>query len=163
MTDGAVMASWKQPPPAKVYEALSAVADGRVSVTGPGAATVLSSGRDRTYDVEWSGDGRVITANDNASYWQGYAGYPIIAVLLTIGTLRVDEAVVPHLAGVDWHELNRRYRRDYRAAIDHVLCGLEGRGTDTARIVREVAAVMEQLAELDLERPPRRRRPPKGG
>ena len=162
MTDGAGMASWKQPPAAKVYEALSAVADGRVSVTGPGAATVLSSGRDRTYKVEWSEDGRVITANDNASYWQGYTGYPIIAVLLTLGTLRVDEAVLPSLAGVDWHDLNTRYRRDYQAAIDHVLQGLDERGVDASRVVRQVEAVMAQLAALALERPPRRKRPPKG-
>ncbi len=83
-------------------------------------------------------------------------------MLLTIGTLHVDEAIVPLLAGVDWHDLNKRYRRDYDAAVDHVLQGLEGRGADAARVVRGVEGVMAQLAALDLERPPRRKRPPKG-
>jgi hypothetical protein len=157
------MDRWKQPPATKVYEALSALADGRVSVTGPGKATVLSSGRDRTYDVEWSADGRVITANDNASYWQGYTGYPIIAVLLALGALRVDEAAVAPLAGVDWHQLNKRFRRDYQAAVEHVLGGLEERGVDTVPIVRAVEDIAAQLDALAPQRPPRRRRPPKVG
>ena len=35
-----------------------------------------------------------ITANDNASYWQGYLGYPAVAVLLAIGALHADQAIV---------------------------------------------------------------------
>ena len=115
------MAPWKLPPRAKVFEAFTAVADGRVRLTGPGSATVVSSGGDKTYDVEWSEDGRTVTANDNASYWQGYLGYPIVAVLLARGELRAGEDAVAALAGVPWHELNKRHKRDYDAAVAHVL------------------------------------------
>ncbi len=59
-----------------------------------------------------------------------------------------------------WHELNARFKRDYDAAVDSVLADLEEQGADRARIVAEVDAVMAQLAALELQRPPRRRRPP---
>ena len=152
--------AWKLPPVAKVYEAFGAVADGRVRPTGPGRAEVDSSGRDRTYSVEWSADLGAIAANDNASYWQGYLGYPAVAVLLAIGALHADESVVGLLAGVPWHDLNVRFKRDYDAAVDSVLADLEQKGADRARIVAEADGVLTQLAALELERPARRRRPP---
>lgn len=155
------MTRWKLPPAAKVYEAFGAVADGRVHATGPGSAEVRSSGRDRAYTVEWSADLGTVTANDNASYWQGYLGYPIVAVLLTLGVLRADERVVGQLAGIRWHELNARFKRDYDAAVDSVLTALARQGADRARIEVEVAGVMAQLATLELERTGRGRRPPK--
>jgi hypothetical protein len=151
------MTTWKLPPPAKVYEALTAVADGRVRLTTAGRAEVESSGRDKTYDVEWSEDQRSFTANDNASYWQGYVGYPIIAVLITIGELDVEPAVAKALAGVDWNAVNRRFRRDYDAAVSFVLSELETRGVDAEWIVRAADRLMEQLAALDLQRPSRGR------
>ncbi len=154
---------WKLPPAAKVYEAFSAVADGRVRPSGAGRAEVESSGRDRSYTVEWSDDLTSVASNDNASYWQGYLGYPAVAVLLTVGALHADEAIVGLLAGVPWHELNARFKRDYDAAVDSVLTGLEEQGAERARIVAEVDRVMAQLAALGLQRPPRRRRPPPGG
>ncbi len=154
------MAPWKLPPSAKVFEAFTAVADGRVRLTGPGSATVTSSGGDRTYDVEWSDDGRTVTANDNASYWQGYTGYPIVAVLLALGRLHADETAVGALAGVPWHSLNRQYRRDYDAAVAHVLDELRAHGGDPSLVEREVVAVLDQLAALGLQRGGRSRRPP---
>jgi hypothetical protein len=153
--------AWKLPPRAKVFEAFSAVADGRVRVTGPGSATVTSSGGDRAYDVEWSEDGRTVAANDNASYWQGYAGYPILAVLLARGELHTGEDVIRALAGVHWHELNKRFKRDYDAAVAHVLAGLPDDGADAATIEAAVDDVLRQLAALDLQRGPRRRPPGK--
>ena len=130
------MAPWKIPPRAKVFEAFAAVADGRVRLTGPGSATVTSSRRDKAYDVEWSDDGRTVTANDNASYWQGYLGYPIVAVLLARGELHAADAAVEAMAGVPWHDLNRRFKRDYEAAVAQALGELAARGGDPALVER---------------------------
>ena len=152
------MTAWKLPPRAKVFEAFSAVADGRVRMTGPGSATVTSSAGDKTYDVAWSEDGRTVSANDNASYWQGYAGYPILAVLLVRGELRAGEDVVRALAGVHWHDLNKRFKRDYDAAVAHVLARVPDDAPDAAAIEAAVDDVLEQLAALDLQRGPRRGR-----
>jgi hypothetical protein len=156
------MAPWKLPPRAKVYEAFTAVADGRVRLTGSGTATVVSSGGDKTYDVEWSEDGRSIGANDNASYWQGYLGYPILAVLLARGALHAEEDAIAALDAVPWHELNKQFKRDYDAAVASVLGELEARGGDPALVERQVDAVLGQLAALDLQRAGRGRRPPAG-
>ncbi len=157
------MELWKQPPRAKVFEAFTAVADGRVRFTGPGSATVTSSRGDKTYDVTWTDDGRTVAANDNASYWQGYAGYPILAVLLERGELHAGEAAVAAMAGVPWHDLNKRYGRDYDAAVAHVLGELARRGGDPALVEREVDEVLRQLAALGLRRASRGRRPPASG
>jgi hypothetical protein len=154
------MAPWKLPPRAKVFEAFTAVADGRVRIIGPGSATVTSSDGDKTYDVEWSVDGRTVSANDNASYWQGYLGYPIVAVLLARGELHAVEDAVAVLAGVPWHELNQRYKRDYHAAVAHVLGELPD--GDAVDVEREVDRVLADLAALDLQRGGRGRRPPAG-
>lgn len=154
------MTPWKLPPRAKVFEAFTAVADGRVRLAGPGSATVTSSRGDKTYDVGWSDDGRVVTSNDNASYWQGYLGYPVLAVLLVRGVLRADAIGVDAMAGVPWHDLNTRFKRDYEAAVAHVLDELAAHGGDLALVEREVAAVLDQLAALGLQRCGRGRRPP---
>ncbi len=78
---------WKIPPLIKAYEALGAIGDGRVRIEDDRRATVTSSDGSKTYEVETSADGREIASNDNASYWQGYVGYPAIAVLIARGLL----------------------------------------------------------------------------
>jgi hypothetical protein len=155
------MTLWKLPPPAKVYEAFSALADSRVRLGEPGRAEVTSSAGDKTYTVEWTGEFESVTANDNASYWQGYLGYPIIAVLIAAGRVQADETAIKALAGIDWHTLNERFRRDYEAAVSCVLDGLDERGEDPVDVVREVGRVMDQLEALKLERGSRSRRPPR--
>lgn len=151
------MAPWNQPPIAKVYEALSAVADGRVKIIGEMSAQVVSSGGDKTYAVKWSPDGREITSNDNATRWQGYLGYPIIAVLLLIGRLPYDPAVARWLTGVKWHDLNEKYKGNYDAAVDHVLDGLRQRGIDADAARVEALRIHGTLAGLGLERPATKR------
>ncbi len=147
---------WKQPPLAKIYEAFSAVAAGRVAVTAPGRAAVTSSNGARTYDVWWDGD--AVFANDNASKWQGYAGYPIVAVLLELGRLRADPALMAPLAGVDWHALNERFKRRYDEAVELVLAEAARNGADADAIAAAARDVAAQLAAL---RPTRLARRPK--
>jgi len=151
------VAPWNQPPIAKVYEALSAVADGRVKIIGDTSAQVMSSSGDKTYTVKWSHDGREITSNDNATRWQGYLGYPIIAVLLLIGRLPYDPAIARWLGGVTWHDLNQQYKRNYDAAVDHVLTELRRRGVDASAVRAEAVRIYEALPKLGLERPARQR------
>ena len=125
-------------------------------------SAVASSGGEKTYDVEWADDDRTIAANDNASYWQGYVGYPIVAVLLERGVLRADRAVVELISGVPWPDLRQRFRRDYAAAVAQVLDGLQVAGADPAPVERAVDDVLAQLEALGLRRAGRGRRPPKG-
>lgn len=155
------MALWKMPPKAKIYEAVSAVADGRVKIVADGKAEVVSSTGGKTYIVEWSPDISRITSNDNASYWQGYLGYPIIAVLCLLGKLDYDKSIAAHLSGILWKKLNTQYRNDYSKAIDQVLTSLKEQGINSDIIIGEVDRIMEQLGSLKLDRLPKRTAPPK--
>jgi hypothetical protein len=156
------MSIWKMPPKAKVYEALSAVADQRVIITGHTAAQVQSSSHDKTYNIEWSEDIHEITSNDNASYWQGYIGYPIIAVLLKMGKLPFNTHIAELMAGVPWKVVNDQYKRDYDKAINHVLDQIEAKGGKRTKITQEVEKIYEQLGTLGLQRAQWHRQPAKG-
>jgi hypothetical protein len=157
------MGTWKSPPKAKIYEALSAVADGRITMTGAGKAEVISSDGTKKYTVEWSYDLNKFTSNDNASYWQGYMGYPIIAVLMVLGRLDYEAETAKLLAGVPWKQLNRRFRGDYIKAINSVLNTLEERGSSPQLVIDEVERIMAQIENMEFEKLPRRKRPPKAG
>lgn len=153
------MTQWKMPPKAKVYEALSAVADDRVQIKGPTEAQVVSSSRDKTYSIEWSEDMRQITSNDNASYWQGYIGYPIIAVLMVLGEIDFKQEVAKQLSGIQWNQINTQFKRDYNKAIDSVLQNMQEKGS-RAEIVQEVERIYGLLSTLHLEHAPQRKTPP---
>ena len=149
----------KLPPIAKVYEAWSAVADGRV-VLHPNerCATVASSNAQKEYTVTWDEADAVYSSNDNATYWQGYAGYPVIAVLMAQGRLPFDNDMAEGFAHVDWTELNERQKRDYAAAVREVV---DERGLDAAQADAAAHEVLDALAALDVTvkrgaaRPPR--------
>jgi hypothetical protein len=148
------MGKWKLPPPAKIYEALSAIADGRVTFVSDTSAQVVSSSRDRTYTVKWNADLTQITSNDNASHWQGYLGYPIVAVLLASGRLELNRDIALHLAGVPWKIVNRQFRNDYDRAVESVVLDLKDKDVDVQAIRDEVQKIMVGLSRLDLEKLP---------
>jgi hypothetical protein len=150
---------WSLPPIVKVYEALGAIGDGRVRIEDARRATVTSSDGSKVYEVEISADGREIASNDNASYWQGYVGYPAIAVLIARGLYRPPANVTDALAGVAWKELNRKYKNDWARTIADVEKELEQAGHDPDAVRSEAEAVLGFLREL---RPVRgkRSRPP---
>jgi hypothetical protein len=156
----ATMANWKAPPKGKIYEALSALGDGRVVMVGERTAQVTSSARDKTYTVEWSEDGEGITSNDNASHWQGYLGYPILAVLMLRGQLSYSPSVASLLAGVPWKRLNDEFRRDYDRAVEHVLEAIVKEGGGRQRVEAEVDRIMAQVVGLRLEKLLPGERPP---
>jgi len=156
------MAIWKMPPKAKVYEALGALADGRVKIVAEGKGEVVSSTGNKSYSVEWSKDLSSFSSNDNASYWQGYLGYPIIAVLCTLEKIEYNATVSNHLAGVHWKELNKKHKNNYDSAVDEVLASVQRSGIDSQVVVQEVDNIMNQLQALKLDRLQRRSSPPKG-
>ncbi len=157
------MPQWAMPPPIKVYEAIGAIGDGRVraadSSAPPSAWEVGSSDGAKTYRVEISPDGREIGSNDNASFWQGYLGYPAIAVLMARGTLHASAEATRALAGIQWKELNRRFKNDYMRTTAEVARIVTERGGDFAAIRAEAASILDALAALGLERGARRRPP----
>ncbi len=153
----------KMPPIEKIYEAYSAIADGRVSLFDSSARVISSSG-DKEYAVTW---GRTETgqelysSNDNATYWQGYAGYPVIAVLMLQGKLPLDEGIMGMFKAVNWAELNAAARRDYARALEDLFN--QRNYSDEERTVarREAECVHETLGELDIQIRRGSKRPPR--
>ncbi len=158
-SETATTAQWKAPPLIKVYEALGALGDRRVRATRGRAAEVTSSDGSRVYQVEVSDDGRQISSNDNASYWQGYLGYPAIAVLLSRGILRTNPDTARALAAIPWKELNSRFGNDYERTIAEVARTVTKRGYDFSTIEAEAEGILETLRELKPLRGIRRRPP----
>ena len=148
----------KLPPIEKIYEAYSAIADERV-VPGEGEAQVDSSDHAKQYTVTWNGD--VYSSNDNATYWQGYAGYPVLAVLMLQGYLPLDMAVARYFKGVNWNEINARHKSDYARAAAEVFAKLRADGAPVDRIIREAESAHKELADLDIEIKRGKNRPPK--
>ena len=141
-------AAWKMPPLAKVYEALGALGDGRVEFVDATRATVASSDGSKQYEVVISPDGREVSSNDNASFWQGYLGYPAIAVMIARGLLSRPDASVEALAGVPWKKLNTRYRNNYDRSVNDALERAAARGFDAASIRATATSILEELREL---------------
>lgn len=136
----------KLPPEEKIIEALTALADGRVKLDGDGhTATVESSDGTKTYTVSWSAEGREFRSNDNATYWRGYAGYPVIAVLMLLGRLPYPVGVAEQLKEIPWKALNTKHHNDYRAALAEAAAE---RHLSVEEIVRECEPVMEALRAL---------------
>ena len=139
---------WKMPPLIKVYEALGAVGGERCELADPNVAFVRSSTGDKLYRVETGDGGRELSSSDNASYWQGYLGYPAIAVLLARGILALDPLAAKALANIPWHDLNQRFKNDYAKTLSEVERRLRAAGHDPKRVRAVARATAEALAKL---------------
>ena len=108
----------KLPPLEKVYEAWTALSDGRVKLNDDATATIDSSDSSKHYTVRFSGD--IFSSNDNATFWQGYPGYPVIAVLMLQGRLPYDKEEAQLWRDVNWKEINTRFKNKYAEAVAEI-------------------------------------------
>lgn len=138
----------KLPPLQKVYEAWSALADGRVEM-GEDEATVTSSNGAKHYTVSWS-EG-TYSSNDNASYWQGYAGYPVLAVLMKQGKLPLAEGLIPRFARIDWNALNKKHKRDYAAAAEEAFAAADLAKDEIAQAEAAAKQTLDAVAALPIK------------
>lgn len=109
----------------KIYEAWSALADGRVRIApdsnaDEGQAEVISSSGEKTYLIRWTDGGKVFSSTDNASFWRGYPGYPIIAVLMKLGRLPYSPETTLQYKNVNWIEINKARKGKYAEALADV-------------------------------------------
>lgn len=143
----------KTTPIEKIYEAWTAVADpGRLVITpgstpDEGSATVASSDGSKHYSITWRDGGSIFTSTDAATRWQGYAGYPVVAVLMTLGRITLCMEMARRFAGINWTELNKAHKRDYAAAVAAVE---RQRGIDPGAAEAAAAEAYEALCSLNL-------------
>lgn len=148
----------KLPPIEKIYEAYSAIADGRVMLTDT-QAEVFSSDMTKKYLVKWNDE--IYSSNDNASYWKGYLGYPIIAVLMLQGKLSYDQEIAEHFKGINWKKLNTAHKNNYSEAVKEIMEELERSGVDGNKINQEIDKVYKEIEQLTISTKRSQLRPPK--
>lgn len=135
----------KMPPIEKVYEAWTALADNRVRLHTD-YADVDSSDGQKHYVVRFSGD--QYSSDDNATYWQGYPGYPVIAVLMLQGRLPYDAEEAEKWKDINWTELNKKFKNRYAEAVAEVA---RERGIDSVESNAKAQKVMDALQSLPIE------------
>ena len=111
--------------------------------------SVASSNGKKSYKVEWEGD--TYTSTDNATLWQSYPGYPVIGVLLCEKKLQLNESVIHYFSEINWHELNQKHKRNYRAALLEVFEQKKLSDREIRRIESETQQIYEQLQRLDIK------------
>lgn len=137
----------KLPPIEKIPEAYSAIADNRI-VMSENSAFVNSSDHTKRYTVTWNDN--LYASNDNASIWQGYAGYPMIAVLMLQGRLPLNNDIASYFKGINWKALNTKYKNKYDQAVAEIFDSFQEKGIDTNLINTEINRVYESIRTLDI-------------
>ena len=150
--------SVKMPPIEKIHEAYSAIADGRVTLR-ESEADVSSSDWSKAYLVKWAGE--TYSSNDNASYWKGYLGYPIIAVLMLQGKLSLDKEIAGYFKGINWKKLNTEHKNVYSEVVEQIMTEFKSNGIDCDRINDEIKKVYKEIEELSISTKRSSLRPPK--
>lgn len=135
----------KLPPIEKVFEAWTAIDDNRISLH-ENHADVASSDGTKGYKVKF--DGNTYSSDDNATYWRGYAGYPVLAVLMIKGVLPFDREEAELWRGVNWKEINSRYKNDYAKAVAEIAAQ---RHIDLTQSYKAAQKVIDLLRNLDIK------------
>ena len=135
---------WGIPPLIKVYEALGSIADKRIEIDGL-KAKVYSSSKGKFYNVRYESETNSIMVNDNGSYYKGYLGYPAIAYLMKIGELEFSEEYADALAGIEWKDINVRFKNDFSKTQKYVDEIVESKGLNLGHFYDYLERVLEQI------------------
>ena len=136
----------KKPTPIeKIFEAWTALADNRVHLHDD-YADVSSSDGEKTYVVRFKGD--QYSSDDNATFWQGYPGYPVIAVLMLQGKLPYDKEEAKLWSHINWTQLNKSFKNNYAAAVEEAA---KTHDIDLQKSYKRAQNVMNKLQSLPLE------------
>ncbi len=136
----------KLPPIEKIPEAYTAIEDNRVELYDD-YAIVKSSNNEKEYLIKWRDN--VYYSNDNSTYWQGYPGYPVIAVLMLKSSLSLNRNVSKYFKNINWNKLNKDNKRDYKKSVDKILANVSLE--EKNNIYEEFDKVYEEIKNLNIE------------
>lgn len=136
----------KFPPIEKIPEAYTAIEDNRVELYDD-YAIVKSSNNEKEYLIKWKDN--LYYSNDNSTYWQGYTGYPVIAVLMLKNVLPLDRKISKYFKNINWNEINKNNKNDYKKSVDQILANVSLE--EKNNIYKEFNKVYEEIKKLDIE------------
>lgn len=145
------MKYWKKPKDEHiVYEAFTAIADGRVEKSGEGKYKCFSSSGNKFYSLTLVNDSEFCSfmSNDNMAYYRKEFSYPMLAVLILEKIISVDTQVLNHFKNVFWKEINTKNKNDYMKSVNEVLVGLESKGIDVEKIKNEVSEIYNKICDM---------------
>jgi hypothetical protein len=141
---------WKKPHIARIYEALTVIADGRIEING-NQGKCYSITNDKVYDIQYNPMNGSIMSNDNAAFYTNSLSYPMIAYLMLIGKIPYQEKLLEIFKDVCWKEVNIHFKNDYDKSIKFVLGGLKKEGRDTDFIRNEVKRIYDFICSLQIK------------
>ena len=133
-------------PVEKIYEAWTAIVDNRVKEIDPNTYVVKSSDGKKEYVVKCNN--LTYSSNDNATYWRGYPGYPVMAVMMIQGYLPLNEEEAEKFRDINWKLINTRYKNNYRAAFEEIC---KEKKIDIEKAESAANDVMDVLRKLPIE------------
>ena len=156
------MEFWKPPHISKVYEALTSIADERFKMIGQNKAHCYSSSGNKYYEIEFDPTEFAMMSNDNTAWFTDSVSYPMIAFLMLKGEIKYNQTVAMQLKGIEWKDINQKFKNDYNKAVEFVLEGLKEQGINIESIKAEVQNIYKILIGLKIAKFGPKRFPPKG-
>ena len=138
----------RESPISKIYEAYSALADKRIEKINDSLFLVESSDHSKRYTVKIDEKG-IYSSNDNATLWQHYAGYPILAVLMEEGKLPYEKFLLSYFVSINWKKLNTEAKNKYDIAIEKAFSSFTDE--ERSKIQKAVEETRVALVSLSLE------------
>lgn len=136
----------KLPPIEKIPEAYTAIEDNRIELYDD-YAIVKSSNNEKEYLIKWVDN--LYYSNDNSTYWQGYTGYPVIAVLMLKDKLSLNREISKYFKNINWNEINKNNKNDYKKSVDQVLMNIDSKEKES--IYKEFNKVYDEIKYLDIK------------
>jgi hypothetical protein len=143
-----------------IYEALSAIADGRLELIEENKAKCTSSSKDKFYVVEYDPETNAIMSNDNMAFWVKEISYPMLAMLLAKEVIKYEKKVLEPLKGIEWKALNKKNKNNYMKSVEEVLEKLSKENYDRSFIENEAKQIYKKLLDLELNHMGPRKVPP---
>lgn len=146
----------KLPPKVKIIEALSAVADERITVEDLLASEwkcKSASSPWKSYKIIYNEKENQISSNDSLSTNQWYLWYPSIAFLLKIWKLNYNKDILEMLKNIDRADIKEKVHKDYESMFRIVLWNLHMQWYNVDYFTAEIENIYNQISELHLKRP----------
>lgn len=136
----------KMPPIEKIPEAYTAIEDNRVKLHDD-YAIVKSSNNEKEYLIKWKDN--IYYSNDNSTYWQGYTGYPVIAVLMLKNVLSLNRNISKYFKNINWNEINKSNKNDYKKSVEQILINISLNEKNS--IYEEFNRVYDEIKNLNIK------------